>query len=53
MIDRFEIADPDGTFLTLSEGEARALLADLQQDEIDEMSPALRALRLQLEEWLS
>lgn len=47
---RFELADPDGTFLTLSEAEGRALLADLQGD--DDLSPNLSSLRSQLEEWL-
>lgn len=47
---RFALSDPDGTFLTLSTDEARALLADFRDD--DGLSPNLQALRVQLEEWL-
>lgn len=49
--EKFAIADPDGVFLTVTRSEAEALLEDLQED--DDLSPALSALRYQLEEWLA
>jgi hypothetical protein len=50
----FEIADPDGTFLTLSLDEGRRMLAALNREaEYGEpLSEALEALRSQLSEWV-
>jgi hypothetical protein len=50
----FEIADPDGTFLTLSLDEGRRMLAMLNHEaEYGEpLSEALEALRSQLSEWV-
>lgn len=47
---KFEVADPNGVFLTLTEREARAMLADLNSD--DDLSDNLKALRDQLAEWV-
>jgi hypothetical protein len=51
----FEIADPDGTFLTLSFDEGRRMLAMLNYEaEYGEpLSELLEALRSQLSEWVS
>lgn len=48
---QFAVADPDGTFLTLSVREATAILEDLRED--DDLSVNLASLRAQLEEWLA
>jgi hypothetical protein len=48
---RFIVADPEGTLFTLTEREARALLAHLQEDD-EPLSEGLSALRDQLSEWV-
>jgi peptidoglycan/xylan/chitin deacetylase (PgdA/CDA1 family) len=50
----FEIADPDGTFLTLSLDEGRRMLAMLNHEAEDgePLSELLEALRSQLSEWV-
>ena len=46
---KFVIADPDGVFLTLTEREARAFVAEFADD--DDPSPAMLSLVVQLQEW--
>lgn len=47
----FVLSDPEGVFLTLSVREAEAILAELEQDEYEDLSENMRALRVQLQEW--
>lgn len=47
---RFEISDPNGVFLTLSQDEARMIRDRLRDD--DDLSPNMRSMLAQLEEWV-
>lgn len=50
-VQGFQIADPDGTFLTLNVDEARRMRDALRADD-EPLTPNLESLLLQLEEWL-
>lgn len=49
--ESFVISEPSGRSMMISRREAEAILRDLQGD--DDLSPALSAVRAQLEEFLS